>query len=291
VVGQPRPGTPDCGVGDGALAALLAEADGGGGAGVGASFDGTVLTVPSRPGARPAVVPVATPADVVAALAVARDDGADAIALELGFDPGAPTRDVALPPARDPSLAARLPAPDLPADGTHTFDLVFAGSEVMRSGAVHAIRDLADATGLGVLNVFTAKGMFRFDSPFHLGTVGLQLHDFTYAGLDPERRILAIGVGRDECPEPLLRDAGIALDGVWPVTGAAVDRIGALATQVRAAHDGPPAVGELFTRLSGVVQPLYRDERVPLNPARAAADVAESLPFAEVNTMMSGGAP
>ena len=124
-----------------------------------------------------------------------------------------------MPPARDPSIAARLPAPELPLDGSHTFDLILAGSEVLRVGAVQEMRDLAEATNLGVVNVFTAKGMFRWDSPFHLGTVGLQLHDFTLAGLAPDRPILAIGVGRDECPEALLRDAGISpdSDGVWPI--------------------------------------------------------------------------
>jgi hypothetical protein len=108
------------------------------------------------------------------------------------------------------------------------------------------------------------------------------------AGLDADRRVLAIGVGRDECPEALLRDAGISPDGTWPVTAAAVDRIEELGASVRAAHDGPPVVGELFTRLWNVVQPRYRDERVPLNPARAAADLGESLPDGAVVTLEPG---
>ena len=251
VFGEPLAGAADPGVRAPALALLLAEADGAVGSGIGAAFDGSTLVLTSRPGAAPSPVAVDSAAGVVEALVHAREIGADALALDLGFDPGAEVGAVSTPVVHDRSLAARLPAPDLPLEGAHTFDLVFAGSEVIRAGKVDAIRALAEATGLGVLNVFTAKGMFRFDSPFHLGTVGLQLHDFRYAGLTPERRVLAIGVGRDECPAPLLRDAGISPDGVWPVTATAVDRIDVLARSLGAAHDGPPVVGELFARGSG----------------------------------------
>ena len=291
VFGAPLAGAADTGVRDPSRAALLAEADGAVGAGIGAWFDGAVLTVTSRPGTAPEPVAVRSADDVVAAVTGARRDGADAVALRLDFDPAGVDDATTVPPHRDPSLAARLPAPELDlADGPHTFDLIFAGSEVIRAGAVQEMRDLADATNLGVLNVFTAKGMFRWDSPFHLGTAGLQLHDFRLAGLGPGRRVLGIGLGRDETPAPLLRDAGISPDGDWPVTRVDVDRIPELAGVVRAAHDGPPILGELFARLSGIAQPRYLDERVPLNPARAAADVGESLPEGGVVTLEPGTA-
>ena len=232
---------------------------------------------------------------MVDAVVDARRNGADAIALTIEFDPSADAGAITVPPARDPSLAARLPAPELaddPAAGEpgamHTFDLILAGSEVMRAGAVQEMRDFADATNLGVVNLFTAKGMFRWDSPFHLGTAGLQLHDFTLAGLAPDRPILAVGVGRDECPEALLRDAGIAPDGVWPIVRLSVDRLGEFAGSVRAAQDGPPVMGELFTRLWNVAQPHYQLLDVPLNPARAAADISESLPEGAVVTLEPG---
>jgi thiamine pyrophosphate-dependent acetolactate synthase large subunit-like protein len=291
VFGEALAGTVDTGVRDPSQAALLADADGAVGAGIGAWFDGAVLTVTSRPGATPDPVEAHSGDDVVTAIVEARRDGTDAVALRLGFDPADTGDDTPLPMHRDPSLAARLPAPGLDLGaGPHTFDLIFAGSEVIRAGAVQEMRDLADATNLGVLNVFTAKGMFRWDSPYHLGTAGLQLHDFRLAGLRPERRVLGVGLGRDETPEPLLRDAGIAPDGDWPVTRVDVDLLPDLAGVVRAAHDGPPVLGELFARLSGVAQPRYLDERVPLNPARAAADVGESLPDGGVVTLEPGTA-
>jgi len=293
--GEPIEGMPESGVRDRALARLLADADGAVGSGIGAHFDGDVLTITSRPGATPAVATTISAGEVVDAVVDARRNGANAVALTIAFDPAADAEAITVPPVRDPSLAARLPAPELSdalAAGTggpmHTFDLILAGSEVIRADAVQEMRDFADATNLGVVNLFTAKGMFRWDSPFHLGTAGLQLHDFTLAGLAPDRPILAVGVGRDECPEALLRDAGIAPDGIWPIVRLPVDRLAEFAGSVRAAQDGPPVMGQLFTRLWDVAQPHYKLEDVPLNPARAAADISESLPEGAVVTLEPG---
>jgi hypothetical protein len=213
------------------------------------------------------------------------------MSVDLAFDTARVQADVAVDDHHDPSIAARLPAPELvPADKPLRFDMILAGSGVIRAGAVDALRALADTTGLGVLNVFTAKGLFRWDSPYHLGTAGLQLHDFSYAGLAPDRPVLAIGVGRDECPAPVLADAGLSPDGAWPITQVALDRLPSLASVVRASHEGPPVLGELYARLSGVAQPLYLVDAVPLNPARASADVAESLPEGGVVTLAPGHA-
>ena len=294
VFGDPMPGADDPGVRDPGLALLLAEADGATGSGLGACFDGTVLTLTSRPGATPERVRVPSAPALVDALVHAHEHGVGAVAFALGFDPAESTSTVTTPTVRDPSIAPRLPAPDLSTSGgPFTFDMILAGSGVIRAGAVEALRDLAGATGLGVLNVFTAKGLFRWDSPYHLGSAGLQLHDFAYAGLGPDRPILAVGVGADECPDAILRDAGIAPDGVWPLTRVPADRLGDLGTLgdvIRAAHVGPPVVGDLYTRLSGVVQPLYLLDGAPLNPARAAADLAESLPEGGVVTLEPGTA-
>ncbi len=287
VFGEPMPGSGDPGVRDAAAALLLAEADGGVGSGLGACFDGSVLTLTSRPGAPAERVHASSPSDVVDAVVHAQEHGSGAIAVELGFDPARESDGAVTPPlVRDPSIAPALPAPELPAGGgPFTFDLILAGSEVIRAGAVEALRQLADETGLGVLNIFTAKGLFRWDSPYHLGTAGLQLHDFALAGLAPDRPVLAVGVGLDECPDAILRDAGITPDDAWPLTRVAPERLGSLAGLVRAAHEGPPVLGDLYHRLSGVAQPLYRVEDVPLNPARAASDVAESLPEGGVVTL------
>ena len=170
---------------------------------------------------------------------------------EFGFDPALEIAGAVTTPAvRSPSIAPTLPAPELPmGGGPFTFDLILAGAEVIRAGAVEALRQLADESGLGVLNVFTAKGLFRWDSPYHLGTAGLQLHDFALAGLGSNRQVLAVGVGLDECPDAILRDAGIAPDGAWPVARAWRPSSWARSRGlVRAAHVGPPVLGELYHR-------------------------------------------
>jgi len=283
----------DAGVRDAAVAALLAAADGTVGTGLAASFDGERLTLTSDPGAAPHgdVVTVPDVAGLADALVDARARGAGAVTAELAFDTARDQSEVMVPELTDPSIAPRLPAPELAIDaGSVAFDMILAGSGVIRAGAVDALRALADATRLGVLNVFTAKGLFRWDSPYHLGTAGLQLHDFSYAGLAPDRPVLAVGVGRDECPAPVFADAGLSPDGAWPITQVALDRLPSLAGAVRASYEGPPVLGELHARLSGVAQPLYRVDTVPLNPARAAADVAESLPEGGVVTLAPGRA-
>jgi len=297
VFGEPLPGAEplDAGVRDASIADVLAAADGAVGTGLGASFDGRRLTFTSDPraldgGDAVIVSDVAGLADVVID---ARARGAGAVTVDLAFDSARDRSEpVTTPETGDPSIAARLPAPELASAGEtpQVFDMILAGSGVIRAGAVEALRALADATGLGVLNVFTAKGLFRWDSPYHLGTAGLQLHDFSYAGLAPDRPVLAVGVGRDECPAPVLADAGLSPDGAWPITQVGPGRLASLAGVVHAAHDGPPVLGELYARLSGVAQPLYLVESVPLNPARAAADVAESLPEGGVVTLAPGHA-
>src|SRR5688572_25508284 len=87
VFGEPLAGAVDTGVRDPLQAVLLADADGAVGAGVGAWFDGAVLAVTSRPGATPDPAEVHSGDDVVTAIVEARRDGADAVALRLGFDP------------------------------------------------------------------------------------------------------------------------------------------------------------------------------------------------------------
>jgi thiamine pyrophosphate-dependent acetolactate synthase large subunit-like protein len=291
VFGERLPGSDDPGVRDPSAARLLAEADGAVGYGLGACLSDSTLTVISRPGSPEHLARARSPSEVVDVLVEARTQGRGALAVELDFDVEADAGEAMIPPVRDPSIAAVLAAPDLAADGgPFTFDFVLAGSSVVRAGRVHELRALADQTGLGVLNVFTAKGLFRWDSPYHLGTAGLQLHDFALAGLAPDRPVLAIGVMADECPDPILRDAGLATESAWPITRAAAERTGSLSDLVRAAHDGPPVPGELYERLSAVVQPLYQRPDVPLNPARGASDVAAVLPEGGVVTLEPGDA-
>nr|MDT0664076.1 hypothetical protein [Micromonospora sp. DSM 115978] len=214
-----------------------------------------------------------------AAVTDARQAGAGSVSIRIGFDPTAPATEAAsatLPRWADPSLAAPVAARALDGGRPLTVDLVLAGRGVVRAGAVDGLRQFCERTGLGVLNAFTAKGVFRWDSPFHLGTGMLQERDVALAGASPESTVLAVGLDLDECLPAAMAAAGVSAEThLWSV---APEQLLNAAAQVRRrpeAPDGPPA---LYRELAAVVQPLYAVEDGPLNPARAAADVAAVLP-------------
>src|ERR1700760_1083777 len=105
---------------------------------------------------------------------------------------------------------APLEVQPLGADEQFVCDFVLAGGAVLREGRAADLATFADRTGLGVLNAFTAKGIFRWDSPYHLGTGCLQERDLALAGAHPDAAVLVVGVDVDECPPALLRGAGIS---------------------------------------------------------------------------------
>jgi thiamine pyrophosphate-dependent acetolactate synthase large subunit-like protein len=282
----PIPGLPLVVAPDQECAALLAEAAAGYGSGLGARWDGSVLTVVSRPpsgapdggtasGPTPPVT-VDAPDAFAAALAAARRAQAGQVALRPTFDLGGDGPTVPARPKADPSLAPSLPVRPLPEAGKIVVDLILAGRGVIRAGAVPALRELAERTGLGVLNTFTSKGMFRWDSPFHLGTGCLQSRDLELAGVHPGAAVLAVGVDADECPPVLLRVAGVeSTTHFWGVDSANAAEAARRVARRPGPDTGPPA---LYRDLAAIAQPLYTLDAAPLNPARAAADTAEALP-------------
>ena len=83
--------------------------------------------------------------------------------------------------------------------------VLIVGGAVVDAGAGPAIGDLARRTRTGVLNTWRAKGLFRFDDPAHLGTIGLQRDDLLLAGVAGEQRsfdrVVACGVADGELPD------------------------------------------------------------------------------------------
>lgn len=149
--------------------------------------------------------------------------------------------------------------------------IVLAGPGVWAAGTtgLSGLRSLAERAGIGVVNTWGLKGVFEWQSPYHLGTVGLQERDFELAGLADADLILATGLDSHEAPPDrwqLAPNAWVAprqLDDLarrWPFPPGRPER--------------PP----LYTRLAEVVQPLYSADKVPLSPARAVADLAAVLP-------------
>lgn len=134
---------------------------------------------------------------------------------------------------------------------------------------VDDVRRFAAATGLGVLNTFGIKGLFRWDDPAHLGTIGLQDRDVELAGVLDADLVLAVGLDERELGPAEL---GPRVEVVEP---AQLDE-----WAERLGHaDEPPQPGRLYAELRQALLPLYESEQVPLTPAAAAADLSEVLPL------------
>lgn len=146
--------------------------------------------------------------------------------------------------------------------------LVLAGPGVIDAGALAALRAFAAAGDLGVANTWGAKGVFAWDSPHHLGTCGLQARDFELLGFGVADAVVTVGLDPDE--SPLARLAPAPLLAVDP--GSLADTAG------RVVRTGPVVPNELYPRLAAVAQPGYVDDKVPLHPARAVADVGAVVP-------------
>ena len=58
---------------------------------------------------------------------------------------------------------------------------------------------------IGVANTWGAKGVFNWDSPHHLGTCGLQAHDFELLGFGELDLLWIVGLDPDESPPRALR--------------------------------------------------------------------------------------
>ena len=267
----PPYGMPAVPVPDAQVGALLAEAEGTIGSGLGATWDGSTLTFVSRPGTRERDA-AQSPQDLQRALKAARDKGVAGLEVQVTDDASAaPTL-----PFEDPSLAPRLATRPLDVAGGESLDvdLVLAGRGVVRAGRVADLQAFADRVGIGVLNTYTAKGVFKWDSPYHFGTGCLQERDLALAGVRAGARVLTVGVDEDECAPALLRAAGVDASSLVGIDVAELP-----VAQVRRSAAGteltPPP---LYYAIFDIAQPLYKLTESPLNPARAAADIAEVLP-------------
>ena len=250
------------------LASLLADADGRMGPGPGAALlPGQVLRLSSRPGgvAEPVVVRSAAEIPIAASRAAAIAGGPvpDTAALQLDLDLAAPAPAGLVPVRLEPAPALEAPALT---DGRA---VVLAGPGVVRAGAVDALRDLAAAASLGVVNTWGAKGVFDWRSDHHLGTAGLQERDFELCGFDEYDLIVGVGVDPAESSRERWALAPSRQLDPWQLRALAAD------PPVREPASIEPT--ELFGRLAAVVQPLYRSGDFPLSPGRVVAEVAAAV--------------
>jgi thiamine pyrophosphate-dependent acetolactate synthase large subunit-like protein len=146
---------------------------------------------------------------------------------------------------------------------------LLVGPGVLRSDRAGDLRRLAAAASIGVANTWGAKGLFAWDSPFHMGTAGLQAEDFRLLGFADYDLVLSTGLDPDESP----RDR-------WALTDSLELEVQLLGYFVngwqRDARPIPPNL--LYEGLAAVVQRLSPSTALPLSPARAVADVRSALP-------------
>ena len=146
---------------------------------------------------------------------------------------------------------------------------------------VEGLRELALTANIPVANTWGAKGVFPWDSPHHMGTCGLQARDFELLGFADYDTIVATGIDPEESPQERFALA--------PVVEVPPTKLDELAPEVTPAAD-PISPNELYQRLSKVAQPGFVDDRVPLHPARAVADLRAALPAEGVITADPGWA-
>jgi hypothetical protein len=276
---DPIPGLEHVVVDDPALARLLAAADGRLGPGPGVAWlDGQHLVLTSQPGVSIDPWVVSDPVRLAAALATWTVGEVHAVSeYRVDLDLGAGAPDDVEPIRLDTPVEMMTLHPSLAE--LHT--LVLAGPGVVHQGQVGALQAFAAQAGVGVLNTWGAKGVFPWDSPFHLGTGGMQERDFELAGFPEAELVIAVGVDEDEAP-PVRWEYGQVLQ-VQP------ESLASLAfgwePPVRT-----PARPPLYTELQAALRSHYESNDVPLRPARAAADIAEVRPRGGLVTADAGPA-
>jgi thiamine pyrophosphate-dependent acetolactate synthase large subunit-like protein len=102
-----------------------------------------------------------------------------------------------------------------------------------------------------------------------MGTCGLQARDFELLDFASYDAIVATGTDLAESPQERFARA--------PFVDIPPTALGRLADQATPSNEPIPS-NELYARLSAVAQPGYADDRVPLHPARAVADVRAASP-------------
>src|SRR2546429_7177631 len=147
--------------------------------------------------------------------------------------------------------------------------VVLAGPGVVGTRSIDGLRAFAAAVNVPVANTWGAKGVLPWDSPFHMGTCGLQARDFELLDFASYDAIVATGTDLAESPEKRFALA--------PFVDIPPTALGRLAGQATPSSEPIPS-NELYARLSAVAQPGYADDRVPLHPARAVADLRAASP-------------
>lgn len=261
---------PHIPVGDPELAPLLADADGrigavDGAGRLGAAFiSGPILHLSSKPGGLAPLQDIGSPEELVDALVDPPGlSTPGTTALHLDLDLGAPVPDDIAPtaePERSPVLTLDRSMADLRL-------MVIVGPGVVRDSSIEGLSTFTRASGAGVFNTWGAKGVERWDSPWHFGTIGAQAGDISHIGLENVDVLITSGLDPDELGE-------IPHQVIQEVAPA---QLGALCHNWDTRPDEPTRPG-FYDSVAAIVGPMYESESTPLSPARAALHVSGALP-------------
>ncbi|MFV0317189.1 MAG: hypothetical protein ACK5O2_09555 [Microthrixaceae bacterium] len=260
-------------VGEADLAVLLADADGrigevdGRGRLGAALLPGPILHLSSRPGGTAALRTVGSPIEMLDALVdpVGLDVPATT-ALHLDFDVTAevPADIVATAqPERRPVLTL-----DPSMAGLRILTIV--GPGVVRAGGIEGLGNFSRTAGSGVLNTWGAKGVERWDSPWHFGTIGPQQRDLELAEVASADVLVVSGLDPQELS---VQDIGHPLTQEVPPT-----QLGALCARWDTSAEAPDSRPPLYGAISEVVTPAYEDDTAPLSAPRACLHLSGALP-------------
>lgn len=78
--------------------------------------------------------------------------------------------------------------------------IIIAGNGAIRTRASKQLRDLCEATGIGVLMTFMAKGALDLDDPHCLFTVGMGQRDYPQLAIDAADLVITVGYDPVEYP-------------------------------------------------------------------------------------------
>ena len=174
--------------------------------------------------------------------------------------------------------------------------LILAGNGTIRRRASRQLQQFAEATGIGVVSTFMAKGCVPRDAAYCLFTIGLQARDVVACAVDAADLVIAVGYDMVEYHPRLWNPEGskrivhldflpAEVDGHYRVE---VEVVGDLAHALwmlneRVARDGPPKVDRSQQRevretlLADFAEHRDDDTEGSIRPQKALWDVREVL--------------
>jgi acetolactate synthase I/II/III large subunit len=195
------------------------------------------------------------------------------------------------PPARRPEPSAQELLKAVQVIRSAINPVVLAGNGVIRTGAAPALREFARATGIGVAETFMGKGALDYQDSRHLGTVGLQAHDYDLAGFEDADVVITVGYdlvehgpwhwnpSRDKrivCIDTMASEVDAHFVTEVDLVGDLYHILLRLAEELRDSEHTTQA-SRLNELVLGRLEAAREDEHFPMQPPRALWEIRDAL--------------